>query len=258
MLPESIRMSSSDANAAFPRRLRAKEWDLLESVLPADSPGYRRYRDLIVQMTVLGEGRRGKGNLLLGFEDDIPDISSPLASVIAYGIVETTLDRFSVTVREEVEEQIDIEIVSTRGMEIPDHFEEKRRWTYSSWRPGDPSPSTNTPVREIPITTDVVLGICKTDRRIWVHDRVAGMNLLIPVTAFHNELMLHKRIRDPNKALRSDVLFDDLGGYSDTDLRAAFIAYNSIKRKLKIATRDTVQRERWLPPFLRRMFGKKS
>ena len=45
--------------------------------------------------------------------------------VIAYGMVETTRDAFTITVREEVAAQINVEIVSRRGEEIPDHFEEK-------------------------------------------------------------------------------------------------------------------------------------
>lgn len=214
--------------------LRPKERELLECVLPPDRPGYDRYRALIGGMQVIGEGRRGKGNFVLGHPDDTPDISSPLGPVVAYGAVETTRDTFSVTVREYAGDQIDVEIVSTHGEEIPDHFEEKRRWTYSGWNPGDPSPATGLPVREIALDDSCILAIVGTEKRIWIHDRSTGMVHLLPITNFYNALMLHKRIRDPKVALRSALLFENLPSYSDADLRAAFVAYNAFRHRVTV------------------------
>src|ERR1700690_798280 len=99
----------------YPRPLRPKELDLLETVLPVDRPGYRALRDRMESMTVLGEGRRGEGDLMLGIPPDAPDTVSPLPPVIAYGVVETTRDAFTISVREEAWAQINVEIVSGTG-----------------------------------------------------------------------------------------------------------------------------------------------
>ena len=218
----------------YPRELRDKEKDLLNYVVPADRPGYRRYRDRIASMVALAEGRRGAGNLILGLRGDAPDLVSPLPPVVAYGMIETTRDRYSITVREEAGDQIDVEIVSAHQEEIPDHFEERRRWTYSHWLPGRPSPDTGTAVREVSISPSLILAFASEERRLWVHDGGTGMNHLIPVTNYYNELMLHKRIRDPKIALDSALLFSRFADYTEEDLRAAFLAYNTLKRRVAI------------------------
>lgn len=237
----------------FPRHLRAKERDLLESVLPPDRPGYRRYRDLLETMQVIGEGRRGTGNLILGRPGDSPDTTSPLPPVVAYGVVETTMERYTITVREYVGDQIDAEIVSAHDEEIPDHFEEKRRWTYATWSPGSVSPATGAPVREVRIDDRSVLVIAAREKRIWLYDGATGMNHPIPVTNYHNELMLHRQIRDPAIALRAGLLFDQLSSYTDEDLRAAFIAYNAHRRRVDVRQTPTPAAARgflgWLQSF---------
>ena len=258
MQTESPEVSLVKNSTTYPRRLRGKELDLLESVLPDDRPGYSDYRRLIGSMTVLGEGRRGEGNLILGFESDEPDTTSPLAAVIAYGVVETTRDQYSITVREYVGDQIDVEIVSSRGEEVPDHFEEKRRWTYSTWLPGNPSPSTGVPVREIIIDDNLVLVIVGQDRRLWVYDKGTGINHLIPITNFYNELMLHRNIRDPKIALKSNLFFEDVASYKDKELRASFIAYNKLRPKVEVKQSEYVQRESGFKGLLHKVFSRKA
>jgi hypothetical protein len=241
---------------SYPRSLRPKERDLLESVLPPDRLGYRRYRGLLETMQVIGEGRRGAGNLILGHPGDVPDLTSPLAPVVAYGVVETTKDRYTITVRECVDDQIDAEIVSLHEEEIPEHFEEKRRWTYASWMPGSASPATGMPVREVKIDSRSVLVIASADRRLWLYDGETGMNHPLPVTNYHNELMLHKQIRDPALALKAGLLFDQLSSYSDDDLRGAFVSYNAARRRVEVGTLPPPPRSKrgffgWLHSFLK-------
>ncbi len=238
----------------FPRSLRPKELDLILFVLPQASQGYNEYRSLIDSMVVLGEGRRGKGNIVLGTVGDIADTTAPLASVIAHGVVETTSDTFTITVRECVGGQIDVEIVSNRGDEIPDHFEEKHRWTYSTWSPGKPSPATQMSVRETTITGTLTLACARKEKRVWLHDSTTGMNHLIPITNFYNELMLHKRIRDPKIALNSDLFFDDVEKYSDDELKAAFVAYNRVKKRVKVMAEESENESKGLKARLRSLF----
>lgn len=238
----------------YPRPLREKELDALDFVLPEGSPGYAEYRRRVARMVVLAEGRRGKGNLVLGEWGDRADTSSPLAAVVAYGVVETTQDTYTITVRECINDQIDVEIVSSHGGEIPDHYEEKRRWTYSSWRPGMLSPATGMPVREVRVTSSHVLVVARDDRRIWLHDAGTGINHLIPITNFYNELMLHKGIRDPKIALDARLFFDDVEKYSDADLREAFVAYNRVRKKVDLIMEETPAAPRGWKAFFGRLF----
>lgn len=218
----------------FPRSLRPKERDLLDTVLPGERPGYRRVRERIDAMTVIGPGRRGAGDLVLGFPGEAPDIDSPLPPVIAYGAVQTTRETFTVTVREEVERQIDVEIVSARGEEIPDRYEEKRRWTYSVWSPGEPSPATGEKVRTVDIDGAVTVAFAPAEKRIWMHDAVSGMVHPLPITNFYHELMVRAGIRDPKIALAPSLLWEQLEGYADDDLRSAFVAYNILRARVTL------------------------
>lgn len=237
------------------RRLRAKERDLLESVLPLDRPAYRSLREQLGPMVVLGQGRRGEGNFVLGAEGDEPDLEQPLTPVIAYGVVETTKDSFTVTVREPLGGQLDVEIVSRHGTEIPDHFEEKRRWSYSEWKPGKPSPATGRPVREVSLGGKATLAIAPDERRLWIHAQESGMVVPIPITNFYNEIMLVKGIRDPEIALDSELLFTEPDRFSDEDLRSAFIAYNTVRQRVEIPPPPPEEEPRGIRALVRRYFG---
>lgn len=241
----------------FPRPLRPKERDLLEFVLPVERPGYRAIRDLVSRTRVIGEGRRGPGNIVLGGEGQEPDLSYPLRPVIAHGIVEATTDTFVITVREPFEGQIDVEIVSRSGGEVPDHFEEKRRWTYSCWAPGAASPATGEAVREVAVDAARTLVIAAGEGRLWLHDRATGMVIPIPVTNFYNELMLTKRIRDPAIALRSRLLFESHRSYTDGDLKAAFIAYNAVRHRVDVEPTPETPRGTGLSSLMRKFFRKR-
>jgi len=227
-------------NSEYPRPLLAREHDWIMWILPADRPGYSVYRDLIEGMVVLGKGRRGEGEIVLGHPGAQPDFSSPLAPLFAYGAVEFTGGMVSVSVREIRDDQISVEIVSHGSDEIPAHFQERKRWTYSGWKPGDACPQCTRALREVPMHSTgqdagrLVLALCSPDRRLWVFESSTGVNRLIPVTNFYNELMLHKNIRDPAIALDSRRLFTDLAGFSDSDLTYAFLTYNKIKTKVQV------------------------
>ena len=222
------------AQSGFPRALRPKEREIIESVLPVDRPGYRALREKIGTMVVLGEGRRGPGNIILGHPPAAPDLWSPLSAVVAFGMVDTTQDAYSVTVRECEADQIDVEIVSSREEELPDHFEEKRRWTYSTWSPGEPSPCSGEAVREVRVDDAVTLALAPEERRLWIHDRSTGMVHPLPVTNYYNELMIRRGVRDPGIALKSRLLFENQAAYADEELRDAFVTYNAIRHRVEV------------------------
>jgi hypothetical protein len=224
--------------ARFPRSLSPFESQSLLWVLPPDRPGYHSYRKYILDWQVLAEGRRGPGNYILGDRGIVPDIDSPLPQVFAYGMIEGESENVSVTLREFLEGQLEYEIVNLNGETIPAGFAERRRWTFSLWFPSDPCPACGTLPREVKIQREAgayaVLAVCRKDKRIWIFDERDGVNHLIPVTNFHNALMLQKNIRDPEIALAADNLFKFLNDYSDADLAAAFVRYNALRRKVDL------------------------
>jgi len=242
----------------YPRPLRAKELDLLETVLPVERPGYRAVRTRLESMAVLGEGRRGEGDLILGFPGDIPDVESPLPPVIAYGTVETTQDDYAISVREEAGNQINVEIVSGSGRGIPDHYEEKRRWSYSWWSPGEVSPATGSPVREVRIGAGVTLAFAPAEKRIWVHEGPGGVVRPIPITNFYSELMVRKGIRDPRTALVPSLLWENLKTFSDGDLLRAFVAYNAFRQRIGLVPDPPAAPRSGIPLFIRQLFRRRG
>ncbi len=212
----------------------------MEWILPDGRPGYRQYRNMVMGMQVIGEGRRGKGEIILGKAGARPDFSEPLGPVFAYGALETDFGILSITVREPVNDQISVETVSQRAEDLPEVYEESRRWTYSYWNPGDLCPQCSGLVREVVMHPEhtphetLVLAICPVNQRLWVLDAATMVNHLIPRTNFYNQLMLHKNIRDPKIALDGKRLFQELHHYSDQDLAYAFFTYNKLKTKVHI------------------------
>lgn len=221
----------------YPRSLMPFEKSALLWLLPDEKPGYREYRQYITSWPVVGEGRRGPGNFILAEASGIPDTESPLPPVFAYGIIETDRGDISITLRELFSGQLEYEIASMIDEEIPETFVEIRRWNFSSWSPHDPCPMCGNPAREVTMSSEsgvtATLAICAGDKRLWVCDGQDGVNHLIPVTNFHNALMLHKNIRDPDKALAAENLFKSLHTFSDADLTAAFVRYNKLRKKVE-------------------------
>lgn len=225
------------ADLGFPRPLTQVERDLIAWVLPVVSPGYSALRTMLLDhFLVIGQGRRGEGEILLALPGSEPDVITPLPPVFAYGVVECKSDSIYVTVRELFEGQVSAEFVAGRSDQLPEQIVEVRRWTYSEWAPGRTCPQCGIAPREVELRTGTgqlfVLAICKGDKRIWLHDGSQLVNLLIPATNFYNELMLRKNIRDPKIALNHNLLFGQLDRYSDADLVHAFATYNVLKTRV--------------------------
>jgi len=249
-------MEHGEPSTEYPRSLTRREQEWIEWILPEERAGYRQYREILAEMIVIGEGRRGSGEMILGKSGDQPDFSAPLPPVFAYGLLETDRGEISVTLREVLDDQISVEMVCRSSDTLPDEFLESRRWTYSLWSPGNPCPQCSRHTREITMQTPgavrYVLAICVHDKRIWVHDGQTGVIKLIPVTNFYNELMLHKNIRDPKIALDHKRFFAELATYTDNDLIYTFSTYNTILPHVHVPGGITL-REEEKPSLFRRL-----
>ena len=189
-------------------------------------------------MSILGEGRWGSGDYILGRANDAIDVSGPMERVFAHGVIVYRSFRQNITVHEEAADQIEIQF-ATIGDASQGDEREVRRWNYSAWMPGDASPEENAAVREISFRSTesenpFVLCIAKAEGKIWLHETSSGVNHLIPLTNFHNELMLHLRIRDPKIVHNPGIFFDVQHTYSDRDLLEAFLRYHTGWKKVSI------------------------
>ncbi len=248
----------------FPRPLTGKEWSLVEWILPENRTGYNNYRSLLKALHVIGFGRWGESDLILGKPGDTPEITGPMERIFANGMIEAEEGKITVAVHEYVAGQLEVQITNLHDDSIPDDITIKRKTTYSLWKPGDTCPFCNNAVREVMINEKeprAVLAICSNDENLWVYDETDGVNHPIPATNYYNELMLHKHIKDPSIALQSKHLFRMLSDYTDDDLRQAFVKYNKTWRRLSVqpGTESNIKSNKKLTekliPFIK---GKKS
>ncbi len=248
-------MSSPDR---FPRELDLHERELLMWVLPENRPGYAEYRRFVEQWPVAAVGRRGEGNYVLAQTGWSVDIESPLPQLFAYGVVEHEQGVLTISVRERYGGQLEFELEGMADRTAVDEFREIRRWSFSEWLPSQPCPSCCSSVREIGMTTtateQLVLALCSRDCRVWVYDARSGVNALIPVTGFYNELMLHAGVHDPTIALDPKRLFELPGARTDAELIRAFSLYNKIRNKVVLRGDVVIVRDRKLN-WIRRVIG---
>ncbi len=222
-------------NQTFPRKLTVVEKKILFSVLPENKPGYKAYRDKIDKLSVIGFGRFGGTNLVLGEKGTKPDLSVSSAPIFAIGLIETNIGKFDVLIHEEDDNEIEYDISPSCLSVNENDFQILNCKTYSDWFPGKPSPVDGSEIREVVIAANrFVLAISTVQKKIWLFEYDTGVNHLIPLTNFYNELMRVKNIRDPETALKPQLFFGQLNLYSDSDLKEALLKYDKYMHKLKL------------------------
>lgn len=216
----------------FPRELTPQEKYLLFSVLPEKKPGYKFYREKINEMMVTGYGRFKNNNYVLGKEGTIPDLSFSSTPVFAAGTIKIPGDEIDILINEEIDDEIEFDVTLKNTNEIPLNIEEEARWNYSEWNPGDKAPHDDTMVRETVISPgEYILAFAPAHKKIWLHESKSGVNHLIPLTNYYNELMRFKRTKDPKQALNPKLMFERLDDFSDHELVNAFVLYNKYMRR---------------------------
>lgn len=241
----------------FPRQLTESEKELLFSALPENKIGYRLYRDKIEKLLVLGNGRFGGGNFILGPLDSEIDIEVPATPIFAISKIVYSDHEIYVTIHHEQDDQIEFDIQNFELVPNINEMKELYRWTYSNWVPGEKAPYDNSNVKEVHlILNSLVLVIATVHRKIWVYNAKDEVNYLIPVTNFYNELMLLIDEKDPEIALNPNLLFTNLEKYSDEKLGQAFLLYNKLWNRIDIDYSlfdpKMVQRKKSFFDFLRR------
>ncbi len=211
----------------FPRSLTEIEKNWLFTALPEDKIGYKKYRDLIENRSIIGYGRFGEGNLVLGDENDVVDLEDPSSPVFAISNIAFEEANIYVTIHEEFDDQVEVDIKSIMGEKIPDNLHLTKIWTYSTWLPGQKAPSDNSFVREIHLIRDeLVLAIAPVHKKIWIYNSKSGINHFVPVTNYYNELMILLEDKDPETALNPGRLFTSTEDFTDEQLAQGFLVYN--------------------------------
>ena len=219
----------------FPRALTEKEKYLLFKVLPINKPGYKKYRDKIEELVVIGKGRFSRDNMILGKPGNKPDLSFPSTPVFATGTIVCKETEIDVAIHEEIDNEIEFDIATNNSFKPDDKITELSDWNYSSWNPGKNAPKDNSEVREVIIIPgSLILAIAPEHKKIWLHDIETGVNYLIPVSNFYNQLMMVKDIRNTKIALNPRIFFEQLDKYSDSDLVSALITYNKYIKRFDI------------------------
>ncbi len=225
----------NDDQNNFPRKLSDLENKYILSVLPANKPGYNVYREKISELDVIGLGRFGKGDLILGERGTVPDSIGPPSSVFAAGIIKYDNFEIDIIVHEEFENQIEAEIYSSDSEQDVNNAKFVSQWNYSDWVPGQKAPGDNSFVREEILVPDkYIIAVAPVRKRIWIHDFDSGINHLIPVSNFYNHLMMVKGIKNSEAVLKPSLLFEKLDTYTANEIVSAFLLYNKYLKHIDI------------------------
>ncbi len=213
--------------------LSKNEIKLLYAVLPEDKPGYKKYRDLISSMRVMGKGRFNDGNFYIGTGAVKPDLSIPSNPVFAVGIVKTNIGSIDVLIHEYEDDLIEVQLSKRVGDDVVVTINDVL--SFSEWSPGYKSPGSNEVVKQFDIIKEkFLLVIDRTNKKIWLHNFESGVNHIIPVSNYFNELMRLKKIKDENLFRSPSLFFNKLNDFTDEEFKLAFYQYNKFMRRFDI------------------------
>lgn len=241
----------------IPRELSEKERECLFYVLPENKSGYLHYRKLISDYFVIGKAPGIRTGFLLSNRNNVIDYEIPPSPVFAMGSLVNDDTITDIVIYQQYEDVIEAEINYSA---IGSNSENKKNsWSYSDWIPGNNSPEDGTVVKEIKISGDrYTLVIAQHTKRIWLHEKDTGINFIIPVTNYFNELMRYKNIRDPKIALNPKNLFTSLNKYSDAELSNALIMYDKYLKRFSLKHTAETKEESEAKNIISSLFRRKK
>jgi len=212
-----------------PRKLNDVELNLLLLLLPENKPGYTKYRKLIRDFYIIGEGRFGEGNYFLGNIDDEIDLEISSSPILTSGVVKTDKAIFEISINEIQDNKIEYSISP-----YPDEneiYKVESVTTLSDWLPGKKSPEGNK-VKLFSIDgMNYLLAIAPNDHKIWLYEKSSGINYPVPVSNFYNELLRLRRETRKEFYQNTNKLFENLDSFSESEIILAFLLYCKYKRK---------------------------
>ncbi len=224
----------------FPRSLSTAELEFIRWLLPEHSEVYARTLKTIESEQVIGEGRWGLGDLMIGKNNIEIDRTLSMMPVIAIGDCITNHGSLSISIHEPNLDDM-IEIQFSGVFPLPEHMEVISGWTYSYWHPNLPCPSTGEAVREVILQTSAnipryTIVLSPSNKTLWCYDHSTKFNQLLTVTGFMDELLRTHGIRDAAIVTNPSKMFEELNNFSDNEIRKAFSEYSkSTVRKFDLS-----------------------
>lgn len=208
----------------YPRKLTASERTILFSILPDGKTGYKNYRSLIDKFYLIGEGRFGNGNLILGELDKLSDPFISSSSVFALGNIFTADEDYYIVIHSIDEGAIEIQI---DPYPVNNEIVITKVVSYSDWVPGMKSPEKNSKVYQYLIKEkEYILAICPLSKKIWLHEYITGVNHIIPKSNFINELMQLQKVTKDKSLINPANFFENINKFSDNEIKLSFLLYN--------------------------------
>lgn len=216
----------------YPRKLTPSERTILFSILPDVKTGYKNYRSLIDRFYLIGEGRFGNGNLILGEPDKLPDSLTSSAPVFALGNIFTADQDYYVVIHSIDEGAIEIQI---DPYPLKDETVITKVVSYSDWVPGMESPENNSRVHQYLIKEEeYLLAVCPLSKKIWLHEYITGVNHIIPKSNFVNELMQIQKVTEDKSLINPSNFFENINKFPDDEIKLSFLRYNKYLKRFDL------------------------
>jgi hypothetical protein len=151
-----------------------------------------------------------------------------------------------ISIHEFFDNKIEVSISNISGEEIPDSLTVVSRWSYSYWKPGAASPFEGDSLREIDIAKTkgaLVLALSPKNFSLWLYEAKTGLNRIIPVTNFINELLRGNTTVDKSRGINIAYVFENLNKFTDGEFIKALVQYNKQWRKAELLDSDVVLAE---------------
>lgn len=209
----------------YPRRLTETEMKYLRYILPEDILVYDNYYKQLSGLWVIGHGRFGHENLVIGEEKTLNTHHSGLGSIFAAGVYMENGTRTELLLHAMVEGQAEFDIMTQKAEEGD------AAYTLSRWKPGKKLPGSREGVREITLTKGKLLLACDREKRqFWIHEYEREFNRIIPATNLLNEIRFVAGMKGD---LKPKEIFALIDGVSDEMIIKAFIKYNKLFKKIE-------------------------
>ena len=227
-------------------------------MLPENTPAYKPYKDFLGNSQIIGEGRWGIGDLIFDKKNSPIDLTLGMPPVVAYAECQIANSQLTISVHEfNIDDQLEVQF---SGVFPTPEAEIKIKWCYSYWKPGDSCPATGGEVKEITLMNSAgnilfVLAISPQKKVLWLHHIVSGFNQLLPITAFYDELLRTKHIRDAKLISHPGTLFERLNDFSDYEYRKALLEYNKKASRKFDASDITIVAPKKKKSLFQRLFG---
>jgi hypothetical protein len=245
---------------AYPSALSPEEVELLLWLVPEDIPAYKPYSNFILSSQIIGEGRWGEGNLILDKKISPIDLTLGMPAVVAYGECLINSYPVSISVHEfNVDDQLEVQFSGIYP--IPGLPAISDKWCYSYWKPGDLCPATSTNMKEVGVKNisnriRYTLAISVAKKVLWIHHSQSGFNQLIPVTAFYDELLRTKHIRDAKLISHPATFFERVNDFTDAEYIQALLEYNKKASRKFEASDIVIEAEKPKKSIFHKLIGK--